>query len=259
MIVSKRWTTFHFIILPPPPLNPRIITRVTEIDADKRVCVTIQGIRLVLLVSHWVPNMETYEWNASSFSKTWRRKKTKQQKQNTHRPNKKYKKPWGYSALTLPKPKQTKSPNNNKTKKTKTTYLRTKKPYMLSANILPVTFLERALVGWRASAVCIEDQLYTRETAFIYVTCHASTPPGSSMSSFFFPDLIREFASHRVLPPFRASWVACCSLTLWIWATHVSSQQPQSCLPDWRVHRASEFSLPGKLVNWAYIINLKDY
>lgn len=46
MIVSKRWTSFHFIILPPPPLNPRTITSMTDIDADKYASVTIQGICL---------------------------------------------------------------------------------------------------------------------------------------------------------------------------------------------------------------------
>lgn len=258
MIVSKRWTTFHFIILPPPPLNPRIITTVTEIDADKCVHVTIQGICLVLLVSHWSPTWKLMnEMPAASQrleegkNKTTKTKhtQTKQKVQKTLRLFHPY--PTKTQTNKIPKQQQNQKDQNHP--------LRTKKPYMLSANILPVTFLERALVSWHASGVCIEDQLYTRETAFIYVTYHASTPPGSSMSSFFFPDLIREFASHRVLPPFRASWVAFCSLALWIWATHVSSQQPQSCLPDWRVHWASEFSLPGKLVNWAYIINLKDY
>lgn len=165
-----------------------------------------------------VPNKETYEWNTSSFSKTWR------QNQPLH---------------TLPqKPNQQQQQN----------------PYMLSANILPVTFLKRALVSWSIRGVCVEEQLENREITFIYATCHASTPPGHSMSSFLSLDLIREFASYRVLTPYRASWVTRCPLTLWMWATHVCSLQPQSCLPDWRAHGAPPFSLPGKLVNWAYIV-----
>ena len=109
---------------------------------------------------------------------------------------------------TNPSTHSPKKPNQQQQKQQNT--------YMLSANILPVTFLKRALVSWSIRGVCVEEQLENREITFIYATCHASTPPGHSMSSFLSLDLIREFASYRVLTPYRASWVTRCPLTLWM-------------------------------------------
>lgn len=50
---------------------PKTITRGTDVDTDKWVSATTWGI--CPAGYSLVPNKETYEWNAISFSKTWRK------------------------------------------------------------------------------------------------------------------------------------------------------------------------------------------